>query len=481
MGSWPPRAALTPAVAPPPTTPPIPQPPGGGLSPDTAYSVVIARDSLASYAEFLRIVPDGPLATRVRVLQALRREATIWQAAVASDDPRADWTYMRRYPRGPHRFDARRRLAALHAALEPPPRFDPFVFPALPPPTPAELPLVLAPEQELHGLPPIPPPPAALLPPADPAFYDELPMPTPAPAGLLPIAPPLPSAADGEPGRIRQTPPGRAAIVSESQVTPNGSASITLADSAGPVAELVASDAGDRRTLVETGPPLPEPIEAAPGKGDPAAGAKPPKAKSKTGPPVLSRTNVMRTAEGVTITQADGAGTGLLEIATTADADGARTTRVTNDRDEALASWRRNAQGVVVARQVAGQVPDQAAVVAGPAAAIVAAPPRSPLAMPNPPATKPAPRQVLSRRALRPWHHVPLRCRLPQWALRASPSPPRRLRGRRPVQPRLRLAVPHPFPFARPRRLPRRRRSCPRWRRRYPSPRRRPSRDRQRP
>ena len=49
------------------------------------------------------------------------------------NSPRAYWTYLRVYPRGPHVADARRRLTILSVALEPPPEFPlprKFVDPA---------------------------------------------------------------------------------------------------------------------------------------------------------------------------------------------------------------------------------------------------------------------------------------------------------------------------------------------------------------
>ena len=182
---------------------------------------MLAHDSLDGYSDFLRAVDAGrPLAARVRVLLALRREATMWRAVATADDPRAAWTYMRRYPRGPHRFDARRRLAALKAQLEPPPRFDPVVFPEAPPPGESELALVAHPREAQRGLPPIPAPPEALLPPANPAYYDDLAMPTPAPRDLLPIASPLPQDGAVEPGKIAQSGADGGEIVTETSAAP---------------------------------------------------------------------------------------------------------------------------------------------------------------------------------------------------------------------------------------------------------------------
>ena len=159
-----------------------------GLEAPLAYSTTVARDTLPGYADFVATFPRDPLVGRVRAMAAARREALFWSEAVRVNTPRAYWTYMRRYPRGPHFGDVRRQLFALHAALEPPPRFDIVPFEGLPPP----------PQEELAALehltfadrPSIPPPSATLLPPPRSAFFDTLPPPPLAPAGSLPL--PLP-------------------------------------------------------------------------------------------------------------------------------------------------------------------------------------------------------------------------------------------------------------------------------------------------
>ena len=69
---------------------------------------------------------------------AVRREEIVWRRCVTFDTPQAYWSYLRRYPNGPHAWDARRRLAILRAALDPPPQFA-FVDFGVPPPPPAEL------------------------------------------------------------------------------------------------------------------------------------------------------------------------------------------------------------------------------------------------------------------------------------------------------------------------------------------------------
>ena len=75
---------------------------------------------------------------RVRVIVAARREAITWRRTCAVNTPPAYWSYLRRYPDGPHSGDAHRRLAFLAAALEPPPRFAMLAY-DLPPPPPEEI------------------------------------------------------------------------------------------------------------------------------------------------------------------------------------------------------------------------------------------------------------------------------------------------------------------------------------------------------
>ena len=58
-------------------------------------------------------------------------------APIRADTPNAYWSYLQRYPRGPHAADARRRLAILTAPLEPPPTFDVIDY-DVPPPPPEE-------------------------------------------------------------------------------------------------------------------------------------------------------------------------------------------------------------------------------------------------------------------------------------------------------------------------------------------------------
>ncbi|HXL69243.1 MAG TPA: caspase family protein, partial [Xanthobacteraceae bacterium] len=150
--------------------------PLASLSPDQAYGVALERDSIEAYQEFLAAFPGHPLAKRVRLLLAERREALIWRRAVAANTPPAYWSYLRRYPRGPHAPEARRRLAALIAPVEPPSDFAMMDY-GVPPPTDDEVAFY----EDYYGTyyggeppdyAPPPPFPVYLLPPLEPAFVD---------------------------------------------------------------------------------------------------------------------------------------------------------------------------------------------------------------------------------------------------------------------------------------------------------------------
>src|SRR5216684_705018 len=91
------------------------------LGAQDAYAAVLERDTMQGYEDFLVAYSGDPLAKRVRAIAAARREAITWLRSYRADTPQAYWSYLRRYPRGPHAGDARRRLAILTAALEPPP------------------------------------------------------------------------------------------------------------------------------------------------------------------------------------------------------------------------------------------------------------------------------------------------------------------------------------------------------------------------
>lgn len=143
------------------------------LGAQEAFTAALTRDSFQAYEDFLAAYPTDPLAKRVRAILAARREAITWRRTYLADTPDAYWSYLRRYPEGPHAWDARRRLAILSAALEPPPSFAMIDY-DLPPPPPDEYVYVDRPvlyfDDPGFGFVPPPPPPVYFLPPPPPDF-----------------------------------------------------------------------------------------------------------------------------------------------------------------------------------------------------------------------------------------------------------------------------------------------------------------------
>lgn len=157
-----------------------------------AYAAALERDTLPVYEEFLAAYPGDPLAKRVMAIVAARREAITWRRSYRIDTPEAYWSYLRRYPRGPHAADARRRLAILTAPAEPPPSFAMIDY-DVPPPPPEEVvyvdrPVLYFSDPDFDFAPP-PPPPVYYLPPPPPDFV-VLPPPLPV-VGLFVLPQPV--------------------------------------------------------------------------------------------------------------------------------------------------------------------------------------------------------------------------------------------------------------------------------------------------
>ncbi|MDR6873812.1 putative caspase-like protein [Bosea sp. BE125] len=155
-----------------------------------AYLAALTRDTMRGYLDFLAAYPSDPLAKRVRAIVAARREAATWRESAFADTPDAYWSYLRRYPRGPHAYDARRRLSHFAAVLEPPAAFAMLAY-DVPPPPPEEIVYVERPAvyfaDPVYDLPPPPPVPVFFLPPRPAYFVDLPPPPPPAVAFVLPI------------------------------------------------------------------------------------------------------------------------------------------------------------------------------------------------------------------------------------------------------------------------------------------------------
>jgi uncharacterized caspase-like protein len=103
---------------------------------EEAYAIAVERDTIQDYQAFLRRYPDHRLSRRVTALLAARREAAVWRRTVTRNTREAYWTYVRRYPTGPHAADCRRRLARLSAPYAPPAVFEEVIYDDLPPPLP---------------------------------------------------------------------------------------------------------------------------------------------------------------------------------------------------------------------------------------------------------------------------------------------------------------------------------------------------------
>ncbi len=180
------RGAPAPAVAPEQraalTTQPI-----ATLPVRKAYTAAVARDTVKSYADFIAAYGGDPLARRARALLAARREAVTWHRTTVVDTAAAYWSYLSRYPKGPHAGAAQARLDQLSAPIRPPVEYRAIAY-DLPPPPAEELRYVDAPVLALgdpgYGL--LPPPPDEWLPPLPVAFLDLPPPPPPPGLFLLP-------------------------------------------------------------------------------------------------------------------------------------------------------------------------------------------------------------------------------------------------------------------------------------------------------
>ncbi|ANW01940.1 caspase family protein [Bradyrhizobium icense] len=186
------RAPDAPAAPPPDQVAAVRDKPIRDLGVQEAYAAALERDTLQGYEDFLAVYASDPLAKRVRAIAAARREAITWRRTYRVDTPNAYWSYLQRYPRGPHAADARRRLAILTAPLEPPPTFEVIDY-DVPPPPPDEFIYVDRPvlaffDPEFDFVPPPPAPVYYLPPPPDDFVVLE---PPPPPIGLFILPQPI--------------------------------------------------------------------------------------------------------------------------------------------------------------------------------------------------------------------------------------------------------------------------------------------------
>jgi uncharacterized caspase-like protein len=196
-----------------------------------AYLVTLLRDTLDGYADFLADYWQDPMARRVQALLAARREAITWWRSYQRNVPEAYWTYLERYPNGPHAVDAHGLLSRLGASNDPPTRFAKLEY-DVPPPLPDELaylkrPGLMLDDPQLAFAPPPPlptdvqpqpPQPAMAKSPASAAPAGGEPNPGIGPAPLSPLVPGNVPAALDITGAI-----GRLGSPSEKSIMPPGS------------------------------------------------------------------------------------------------------------------------------------------------------------------------------------------------------------------------------------------------------------------
>ncbi|MDR3483866.1 MAG: caspase family protein [Bradyrhizobium sp.] len=161
-----------------------------------AYLVALMRDTLDAYADFLADYWHDPMTRRVQALLAARREAITWRRTCQANVPEAYWSYLERYPRGPHGADAGRLLRRLGASIAPPSNFARMDY-DVPAPLPDELEYiertVLVFDDPAFTFEQPQPPPVYFLAKSQPEFLDLTPPPTaPSQAHLLPTSNPLP-------------------------------------------------------------------------------------------------------------------------------------------------------------------------------------------------------------------------------------------------------------------------------------------------
>ncbi len=239
------------------------------LDAQQAYFEALDRDTLQGYLDFLAAYPHDPMAKRVRAIVAARREAIVWHRTRLVDTPEAYWSYLRRYPRGPHAPDARRRLAFLAAAFEPPPSFALIDY-DVPPPPPDEFVYVDRPvlvfSDPVFGF--LPPPPLLVffLPPPPPEFIALPPPPPPMAVFVLPIPVYVPVPIWTRPPPYVAPPPNNVIFANvHNKVVINNTTNVVT----------ITNPAGQTTTLQPQPPPAPAGTAGQVGTSSPAAAIGP--------------------------------------------------------------------------------------------------------------------------------------------------------------------------------------------------------------
>ena len=216
------------------------------FSAEEAYSAALDRDTFEAYEEFLAIYPDSPFAKNVVGILAARREALTWERTVRANTAAAYWSYLDRYPKGPHAPDARRKLARLSAPVQPPQSYAAFVY-DVPPPPPAEI-IIIEEPRPTYIVSYMPPPRAYYMPP--PPIWYQPPPPPPldyySDVYYLPVTPAPPPPPWWSPPRYVVAPP-----VYDTRPGINPYVAIPAALAVGIVAGKLLSD---RRSRIATQP-----------------------------------------------------------------------------------------------------------------------------------------------------------------------------------------------------------------------------------
>ncbi|MCK1288643.1 hypothetical protein IVB41_32575 [Bradyrhizobium sp. 44] len=129
--------------------------PMSALSKEDAYFAAVLRDTLDSYSDYLAGHWRDPLAERLSVLRAIRRETLIWRRTCRADLPEALWSYLERYPEGPHAAEARSLLQKRDAPIDPPAAFKRIEY-DVPYPLPGEADYLAVPLRQGETSPPEP-------------------------------------------------------------------------------------------------------------------------------------------------------------------------------------------------------------------------------------------------------------------------------------------------------------------------------------
>jgi len=160
------------------------------LGAQQAYLVALMRDTFDAYSDFVADYWQDPMTKRARALLAARRESITWRRTCQANEAAAFWTYLERYPHGPHVADAERLLAKMGAATTPPAMFARMDY-DVPPPLPDELEYVERPalmlDDRAFGFEPPPPTPPNFLEPPSQEMLNPPPAAAPVTAHGLPV------------------------------------------------------------------------------------------------------------------------------------------------------------------------------------------------------------------------------------------------------------------------------------------------------